>query len=310
MSHTWPEIAEMRRGAALMLQGCPWFAWQIGDGSYRPCRYPAQLARYESDIFEGIKTAGFYAIRPDDLTRWGAIDFDSHGAVGSGHWLDVARRAFDTLAPKCAEAWLVESSPGGFHVVTFLPGLVAARDVRAMLGECAPAGVEVFPKQDIIRGDDPKAKGSLLRFPGKHQAKGTWARFIARRGLIAEPEKGITPAAARTGKWKEPKAGKWKESTEGERLESLYAVATRGISITGPRQRFNAMQKIAARLKGRAKTEADAEWVHDTFYNRHKRHIGTPFVESRIEFLTWFRKAAPCNVELPDYPLSPAEAAA
>ncbi len=70
------------------------------------------------------------------------------------------------------------------------------------------------------------------------------------------------------------------------------------------------MQRIAARLKGRAKTEADAEWVHDTFYNRHQGNIRTPFMASRIEFLTWYRKAAPCNVELPDYPLLPAEAAA
>ena len=30
-------------------------------------------------------------------------------------------------------------------------------------------------------------------------------------------------------------------------------------------------------------------------------------MESRVEFLTWYRKAAPCNVELPDHPLSPAE---
>jgi len=204
--------------------------------------------------------------------------------------------------PKFAEAWLVESSPGGFHVVLFLSELALARDIRAMLRECAPEGVEVFPKQDELDASDPKAKGSLLRFPGKHQLKGTWARFIARQGRVSEPERGIIAAKPGNGKWATP--------SEGGRLESLYAVVTRGIVITGPGQRYRAMQRIAGRLKGRAKTEADAEWVHDTFYTRHQQHIRTAFVESRIEFLTWYRKAAPCNVELPDYPPTPAEAAA
>jgi hypothetical protein len=171
-----------------------------------------------------------------------------------------------------------------------------------MLKECAPLEVEVFPKQDELDASDPKAKGSLLRFPGKHQLKGTWARFIARHGRVSEPDKGITAAKPGNSKWATP--------TEAGRLESLFAVVTRGIAITGPGQRYRAMQRIAARLKGRAKTEADAEWVHDTFYNRHQGNIRTPFMASRIEFLTWYRKAAPCNVELPDYPLLPAEAAA
>ena len=129
------------------------------------------------------------------------------GSVGCEHWLDTARRAFDTLAPKFAEAWLVESSPGCFHVVTFLPELVPARDMQAMLREYAPPDVEVFPKQDELNASDPRAKGNLLRFPGKHQLRGTWARFIARQGGVSEPDKGITAAKAGNGKYEQPGEG-------------------------------------------------------------------------------------------------------
>jgi hypothetical protein len=290
----------MRRGAALMLQGNRYFAWQYTffdekgepDQAYRPCLYPAQFTRYESDVFEGIKTAGFYAIRPDNLTRWGAIDFDAHGTAAGDTWYDEAQRAYDLLAPKSAEAWLLESSPGRFHLVLFFAQLAAARDVRTVLCEHAPAGVEVFPKQDML-----KVKGSLLRFPGKHQLRGTWARFVARHGRIAEPEKGI-PAA-------EPKGGKWEEPSPQGRLRSLYARATREIIITGPGQRFRAMQKVAGRLKGRANKD-EALGVYTTWHKRNEANIRTSLEESRKEFLACFDAYDPCKVELPDYPLSDA----
>ena len=306
---TWPDIVEMRRGLALMLQGNPYFAWQytflddkgVMDHKYRPCYDLRQLETFADDILAGERTVGFYTIRPDNLTRWGAIDYDDHGSIRGQHWQDSARRAFDLLAPRFDELWLLESSPGSFHVVSFLIELAPARDIRAVLKECAPPEVEVFPKKDELDASDPKAKGNLIRFPGRHQLKGTWARFIARHGRISEPDKGITPAKSLNSKWAQP--------SEAGRLESLYAVVTREIDIAGPGQRYRAMQRIVGRLKGRAKSEADAEWVHDTFYNRHQENIRTPFVDSRIEFLKWYRKAAPCNVELPDYVLSSTEIA-
>ena len=69
-------------GASLMGQGCPYFAWQYlreGRQAYRPCRNLAQLTRFEADIYEGLKDGRLYSIRPDNLTRWGALDFDAHG---------------------------------------------------------------------------------------------------------------------------------------------------------------------------------------------------------------------------------------
>ena len=82
---TWTDIAEMKRALALMLQGNQYFAWQytICDEKgetvqkYRPCGNLRQLDTFADDIFAGVKTAGFYAIRPDNLTRWGAIDYDA-----------------------------------------------------------------------------------------------------------------------------------------------------------------------------------------------------------------------------------------
>src|ERR1700683_1196219 len=115
---TWAELGveEMRRGLVLMRQSCPYFAWQRSDGRYRPCWRIEELTQFESGIFDGMHTPGFYSIRRDDLTRWGAIDFDAHSPVISDNWRDNAQHAFDLLAPQFVERWLVESSPGGFHV--------------------------------------------------------------------------------------------------------------------------------------------------------------------------------------------------
>jgi hypothetical protein len=299
MNSTWQSREEMRRGIGLMLQGNPYFAWQHSDGSYRPCRHVEQLERFESGIFEGQNTPGFYAIRPDDCTRWGALDFDNHdGSKSHGYWLPHAQNAFDSLAGKLAERWLVESSPGGYHVIGFSETLQPAADLRRLFTEIAPAGVEAFPKQDKL-SDDAKAKGSLLRFPGKHQRKGTWARLIARSGHVQDAE-GVTPAAPRKSGYSEP-------SAEG-RLWSLYHTATRGIEVTGQGQRFHALQRIVGRLKGRA-TEDEALWCYTAWHNRHAAAIGTPLELSRGQFLAWYRKAKPCIIEIPDAEPTPSQAA-
>ena len=138
----------------------------------------------------------------------------------------------------------------------------------------------------------------MLRFPGKHQAKGTWARFVARSGQVANVQSDLV--AAKAAKWIEP-------STEG-RMNSLYVTTTKGITITGRGQRFRAMQKIAGRLKGRSSRE-EALWVYNAWHHRHEVNIGTPFAESRREFLAWYDKANPCVAIVPDYPLTAREEA-
>ena len=298
--HTWPSLEEMSRALSLMRQGTPYFSWQMPDGSYRPCRHVEQLQRFESGIFEGQNTPGFYAIRPDDCTRWGALDFDNHdGSKSKGFWLPQAQAIYDSLPREIVERWLVESSPGSYHVIGFAETVQPAANLRRLFAGIAPAGVEVFPKQDKLRADDAKAKGSLLRFPGKHQYKGTWARFIARHGRVQDVE-GVAAAERRKAVYEEPSAN--------GRLASLYAIATRGIEITGPGQRFNAMQRIAGRLKGRA-TEDEAVEVYQQWHNRQGSRIATPYREALGQFLACYRALAPCIVEIPDAEPSPQQAA-
>ena len=288
-----------------MLQGNPYFAWQHvaskddgRDQAYQPCSHCDQLQQFEDDIFRGVKTVGFYAIRRDNATRWGGLDFDNHGGdLPRGYWQNAAESAFRALSAELPEVWWLECPPGGYHIIGFESGLVPASEMRGRLGRLVPSGVEVFPKQDEVKLDDPRAKGSLLRFPGKHQLRETWARFVERHGRLAGVA--VNPIA---------KSGTWEEPSEQGRLWSLYHVATRGIQITGYGQRYHAMQRIAGRLKGRA-TESEALWVYTVWHDRHKAFIRTPLEESRAAFVAWFRKAAPCSVAVPEYPLTAAEEA-
>ncbi len=295
MTPTWPNIDEMQRGMALMLQGNPYFAWQHVQGNeapYRPCLDLQQLELDRKEIFNGTKTPGFYSIRQDNMTRWGAIDFDDHDAKGL-QWLSKVEAAFKCLSERFDETWMLKTHPGGFHIVSFALNLIPAREVRRALLDIAPEGVEVFPKQDEL-GQSPNAKGSLLRFPGKHQLKGHWGRFIDHSGRIEVPVEKVGVV----------KRNEWQSPTEQRRLLSLYCVATRNIRLTSTGQRFDAMKRIGGRLKGRA-NEDDAIKIFTMWHNRNAANIKTSFKESLVAFRTWFHEAAPCNVEIPAYPLTP-----
>lgn len=301
---TWATLGveEMRRGMMLMLQGNPHFTWQQKDNQYYPCRDLEQLRRFEQDIFEGIKSPGFYPIRRDNLTRWSVVDFDNHdGRFPRNHWLNDAQCTFDRLAQRFAETWLEESSPGSFHVCAINYELMPARDIRQILRECAPnhPNVEIYPKQDELSPEKPM--GNCLRFPGRHQYRGCWSSFIARNGHISDVD-GIAPAA------------KWQAPCRGEQLLSIYVQVTRDLHLTGSDQRFNSMQRVAGRLKGKMLDgkpvgEDIAVEIHDRFYSENSAYIKTSIEKSRQYFLTWFRKAAPCNVEIRDYPLTPKQQA-
>ncbi len=291
---TWTDREDMQRGMSLMLQGNPYFAWQFIKGDmapYNPCYELRQLEEFREAIFDGTKTAGFYSIRRDGMTRWGAIDFDDHEARGVG-WHTKAEAAYKTLSHTFEETWFLETHPGGFHVIAFAPNPFPAVKMRRALQACAPEGVEVFPKQDEL-GKQLNAKGSLLRFPGKHQLKGHWARFIDRSGRIKAPEKEV--GAAKQHEWQPP--------SQQRRFLSLYTVATQGIALINTGQRFEAMKKIVGRLKGRV-NEEEAREVYIRWHNLNQTKITTPFDKSLIEFLTWFRKADPGNNEIPDCPLT------
>jgi len=199
-ARTWPNVEEMRRGIGLLLQGNTYFARQYtftnSEGkekqAYRPCYDLNQLTRFEADIFDGKQTVGFYSIRPDNRTRWGALDFDNHdGGKSRGYWLPRAQAAFDSLAKRFPEVWLVESSPGGYHVIAFAAELLPAADMLRALREIEPdESIEAFPKLDKHKSTS-KHMGYLLRQPGYHQQRRVWARFIARSGHVQDLD-GIT----------------------------------------------------------------------------------------------------------------------
>jgi len=300
MTHsTWDNVVEMRRCITLMRMGNPYFAWQYTfvnikgekDQGYRPCHRVAELDNYEQAIFDGKRACGFYTIRPDNFTRWGAIDFDDHdGSKPRDYWRLPAQGAFDSLASQLAEAWLIATTRGGFHVIGFDLELRPAAVIREMLRPFAPEGVEVFPKQDQLDATKPNAKGNLLRFPGRHQLKGSWSKFLDRRGRIENVE---VPAPEHPPVFSVP--------DEQMRFLALYHNVTRGLTLTGSGQRYRTMQRIVGRLKGRTLDEDVAALIHDRFYNANRQHIGTSIVESRRQFMVWFRNAKPCVVTLPDY---------
>lgn len=305
MTKTWENLNEMMRGVMLMLQANEYFAWQFvkkgfskdgstqNDAPYKPCFDLNQLTQHRNEIFEGVKTAGFYSIRPDNLTRWGALDFDDHDNLGL-QWSEPAEKAYKAFSLRFDECWLLETSPGGYHVISFTKDPIPAKDFRLALKEHAPTSVEVFPKQDVL-GDKPGAKGSLLRFPGKHLLKDTWGRFIDRSGRIEIGNQSL----------KQP-LKKWEIPSFRGNMESLYIRMTRGLEITAKGQRFNAMKRLGGKLKGRAERD-EAIWIYKKWHNRYASKIETPFDESLKSFLIWFDAASPCNVEIPPYATSEEE---
>jgi len=293
-SATWKTIAEMVRAEEVLLQNNQHFAWQESNGKYYPCYQVGQLQRFEHDIFTGKKTVGFYSITPDEKTRWGCLDYDSAGIVGAKRQETAAKAAYANLVNNCDEAWLEQSSTGRFHVWAIWQKHQPAADVRALLLEVDSQCREIFPKQ-IEHKDGSKEMGSLVRFPGRHQSKGTTSRFIAQHGRVNPTTDGNTSAS------------KFRAANEADHFLALYALVTAGIVITEPGQRFKAMQLIGARLKGRTLDEATAEKVHERFYNAHRQQITTPFDDSRIKFLRWFRKALPCRTAFPMVTPAPAQ---
>jgi hypothetical protein len=286
---TWESIEEMKRGMSLMLQGNPYFAWQYikkgtlrDEAPYRPCKDLRQLENFQEEIFKGTKTVGFYSIQPDNQTIWGASDFDNHS--GSKDWRDQAECCYTEALKRFDETWLLSTHPGGFHVISFVSAPIQAREMRRALNDITPSDVEVFPKQDAL-GEKPNAKGSLLRFPGRHQLKRTWTTFVAKSGRVESP--------IALPKWESP-------STQGK-LSSLYFIATKGVNTIQEGQRFNCMKRIAGRLKGRVESRDEARQIYTIWHNKNASKITTPFNQSLKAFMCWFDTAEPCNVKIPDY---------
>lgn len=211
MKATWNEH-RAGRAIELLRQGNPYFAVQNASGQYRPEIGDIPVA----DVLAGASTVGFYAIRPDNLTRWGCLDFDDPPAgFTAQQWATAARLSFDALSIWFPETWLEESSPGRFHAFAFADEPIPAAAMRAELHRAAKHATELFPKQDRL-GNRPNSKGNLVRFPGFHQKKTTWSCILEIRGKtpaicipvpVTDPagiirEESVTPEGSVTGKAK------------------------------------------------------------------------------------------------------------
>jgi hypothetical protein len=227
-----------------LLNGNDHLAFQLPDGSYRPSRKCELLAypAFVPAVVEGRRTIGFYALGPQDVTRFGAVDFDADPEA-DGYF---AALLFEQWAATRVPTILEASSPGRWHVwrlwPAFVPVAAARREIQVVVTQAGPrAPVEIFPKQDHATG---KGYGNLIRFPGKHQARGTFSQLVAARNLDQVP----------------PMKG-WQEPTEKDRFEALYRNVTHRLVLTAPHTRYPAQVKLIGRLKAREVDEATARRV-------------------------------------------------
>jgi hypothetical protein len=118
---------------------------------------------------------GFYPSNENQMTRWGAIDFDAHnGEYERARTLSLA--AFQLLL-KHPQLYLVlcTSGGGGFHLFIFTPELYPVRDWIVLLkqvcqwigAEIADGCCEIFPNERAE--SQPVGKG--IRAPGTFNPK-------------------------------------------------------------------------------------------------------------------------------------------
>jgi hypothetical protein len=148
---------------------------------------PWRIARHLRGESQG-HVIGLHSTSADDRSRWGAFDFDAHGALSHEARAALACAAVavvERLAEYGAAPILEDSNgAGGWHVQVYLSAPVSTADLYAWLDHLAErarldfgVAVETYPKQASARG----AFGNALRLPGRHHTKPHWSR-IARPG--------------------------------------------------------------------------------------------------------------------------------
>lgn len=172
----------------------------LGDES-EEVRVAYKTSRGDAEA-TGRYRIGSYTPAPDGTTRWLCLDFD-----GAGHSdaladpLGAARAAMDSAVELGLPVYLERSgSATGWHLWAFFePGIDApiarrlghaiAPTVKLEDGTDADAksgrGIEVFPKQDSIKGKN--GLGNLVWVPWWHGAAEGGCQFCGRDGMPADP---------------------------------------------------------------------------------------------------------------------------
>jgi hypothetical protein len=177
--HNEPNREAIRDFANTFLSRMDMYPLQLADGQYVTVRKPLNLNRVESH-FRGKLTLGTYALDARSQGRWICLDADDdqgwHEVIGLAH----------SLANRGIAAYLEQSRRGG-HMWLFLsplPGKLARQFGMQLLAEHAIAGIELYPKQDVLK----TGPGSLVRLPlGIHRKSGHRYHFVHPDGSPIAP---------------------------------------------------------------------------------------------------------------------------
>lgn len=192
-----------------------WVDKQEKKQGYVPVRRPMEHQDLE-DHFRGFKTYGMYLLRTDGTVKTGVIDLDlakkyrdeKPGTVDKNkvkRELYFCLERICELSEKAGFRPLIEFSGGkGYHFWYFFNTPVKPEKVRSALedirryvaGDISAFSMEVFPKQDYLKG---KGLGNLVKLPlGIHRLTGKRSYFIkcSSRSIEAQLDylSGVKPA--------------------------------------------------------------------------------------------------------------------
>src|SRR5215213_2341863 len=139
------------------------YALQRPNGAYFLKSAPLTPDVIRVHLLGGL-TAGFYALTPDNTTRWVVLDADRADGLAQLQW---SAQQLDTRG---ITSHLETSRRGGHLWILFEP--IQATLARRLIMGCLPEmEVEVFPKRDQL--DDQTRVGNLVRGPfGIHRMTG------------------------------------------------------------------------------------------------------------------------------------------
>lgn len=198
------------------------YALKTPDG-YRPARKPLTVERIAAHI-RGEQPIGIYQFEPGaEVVSFGAFDIDDHdGKMKFADVVAAAKKIAQSLEVEAAIDSVMFRSGGGrgIHVAFFFEEPVDARVVRQLMrkalrkvglkdgagkGGVGAGEVEIFPKQDKVKGDGygnlialPLARESVpLTADGKEVPRTEWLTWLqsapknpASRMSTAERESG------------------------------------------------------------------------------------------------------------------------
>ncbi len=146
------------------------FALQRNNGLYYRVGHPLTTQDVRKHL-AGQHTIGVYVTNERGLCSYAVFDSDD-----TEHGLAVLCQVQDTLATRGVVSYLEQSRRAG-HLWVFFTAPVDAARARAWLHPYCPTGMELYPKQDII-----KRYGSVIRLPfGVHHRSGKRYPFVVQR---------------------------------------------------------------------------------------------------------------------------------